>query len=81
MLDMSRLGGGAPDLAAGYGGLVLFIEVKDGAKPPSARKLTKAQQEWRASWTGGCALVTNESDARGCAETLKRWAMELRKLS
>lgn len=38
--DSSRTGNGFPDLIALKGGRVEFIEVKDGSKPPSARKLT-----------------------------------------
>jgi|TARA_R110002110_G_scaffold344363_2_gene554318 hypothetical protein len=41
--DTSRLGGGFPDLVAGRDGRVVLIEVKDGAKPPSAKRLTPAE--------------------------------------
>ena len=44
VFDTSRVGNGFPDLIAGTraSGLV-FLEVKDGSKPPSARKLTPAE--------------------------------------
>ena len=45
--DTSQVGCGFPDLIAIKHGLVEFIEVKDGAKPPSARKLT-TQEELKA---------------------------------
>lgn len=77
VLDMSRLGGGAPDLAVGYGGLTILCEVKDGAKPPSARKLTPAEQEWQATWTGGCRLIESVEDALETAATLRKWSMRL----
>lgn len=45
--DTSRLGGGFPDLLVyrPREGLIL-VEVKDGRKKPSARKLTKAEKEF-----------------------------------
>jgi Holliday junction resolvase len=40
VLDLSRVGEGCPDVLAGRHGRLELIEIKDGAKPPSARKLT-----------------------------------------
>lgn len=53
---LHRVGGGCPDLLVGYRGRNFLIEVKDGAKPPSARTLTPQQQDWHAGWRG-CAEV------------------------
>lgn len=50
--DTSGIGGGFPDLVVGMRGVTLMLEVKDGAKAPSARKLTAAQQNFVENWTG-----------------------------
>lgn len=44
-------GDGVPDLiVCTPRGRLLLIEVKDGAKPPSDRKLKPAQVAWHAIW-------------------------------
>lgn len=42
-----------------------MIEVKDGKRPPSARKLTEAQEDFVAGWRGHWCLVTSADDAVG----------------
>ena len=37
-------------MLVGYRGRLMVIEVKDGAKPPSERKLTADQVAWHAQW-------------------------------
>ena len=42
------------DLLVGVAGVNYLLEVKDGDKPPSGRKLTKAQikfKQWRGCWS------------------------------
>jgi hypothetical protein len=53
VLDLSRVGGGCPDLlVSSRGGRCLFlVEVKDGAKSPSRRKLTPLEAEFHTLWT------------------------------
>jgi hypothetical protein len=48
----SSFGQGFPDLVVGFRGRFVLLEVKDGSKPPSARKLTPDQVKFHADWTG-----------------------------
>ena len=58
------MGDGVPDLLVGYKGFTLLLEVKDGDKPPSQRKLTTAEQKFFDEWTGGLlAVVESVEDA------------------
>lgn len=47
--DLSDCGHGVPDLVVRQEnhGVPVFLEVKDGAKPPSKRVLTQEQARWR----------------------------------
>jgi hypothetical protein len=57
-------GDGIPDLLVGYRGRTALLEVKDGDKPPSARKLTPAEQKFFSEWNGGiCMIVESVEDA------------------
>lgn len=44
--SLASVGKGCPDLMVGYGMAWHVFEVKDGNKPPSARKLTRDEQTW-----------------------------------
>jgi Holliday junction resolvase len=63
-------GDGIPDLLVGYRGFTILIEVKDGEKVPSARKLTEAEQKFFDDWRGGMLVIVNSIDE--ALETLKR---------
>lgn len=68
VLDMAKVGKGVPDLlvhAPTFPAcrMPVFLEIKDGAKPPSARKLTKHQQEFHATWKGWIFVVHNVDEA------------------
>jgi len=61
--DMSGVGRGLPDLLVTVRGKKngrgrdLWVEVKDGRKPPSGRRLTKAQAVVHAAWEGAPIVV------------------------
>lgn len=71
--DLSSLGNGCPDLLIGYGGISLPVEIKDGSKPPSARKLTPDEERFKMNWTGGYKLVENLDDVTQTVELLRKW--------
>ena len=54
----SSLGGGFPDLVIGYRGVNYFVELKDGDKPPSKRKLTSDEKRWHKMWDGYGQVAT-----------------------
>ena len=57
------VGRGCPDLLVGFRGDNYAIEVKDGEKPPSKRKLTPDQVRWHGDWRGRVVVVTGVDDA------------------
>jgi Holliday junction resolvase len=60
--SLHRVGDGVPDLLVARGGINVLVEVKDGAKVPSARKLTPEQVEFFVSWRGRIEIVKTVDD-------------------
>jgi hypothetical protein len=54
---------GCPDLLVGRQGVNYLLEIKDGAKPPSARKLTPDQVAWHSIWQGAAVVVNSIDEA------------------
>jgi hypothetical protein len=54
-----EVGKGFPDIVIGYNGVNYLIEIKDGNKPPSARKLTDAELQFHSNWKGQIKIVNN----------------------
>lgn len=64
--DLSAAGRGLPDLLALKAGRCVFVEVKDGSKVPSARKLTGAQVDLHAAFAAAgtpVQVITSIEDA------------------
>ena len=53
----------ACDLVIARHGRTIMIEIKDGAKPKSARKLTEGEQKFKESWAGAWRLCESIKDA------------------
>jgi len=61
---LAAVGKGVPDLLVGFQNQTLLLEVKDGRKPPSERRLTEDQLKWHGAWRGGpLAVVTDVESA------------------
>ena len=57
--SLAAVGHGVPDLLVGYQGKTILMEVKDGEKPPSQRKLTPDQGKWHYEWNGGKVYIVD----------------------
>jgi len=73
VLDMSRLGEGAPDLLIGYGGISILVEVKDGRKPPSKATLSTLQVQWWLDWKQNPRVVRNLEQVAETVKVLTQW--------
>lgn len=62
VLDLAQYGMSV-DYAIGWPGGAALLEVKDGDKPPSARKLTEKEQKLRDSWEGPYVEAISLEDA------------------
>jgi len=62
--SLAAVGKGVPDLLCQYEGAFYLIEVKDGQKPPSQRKLTDDQVKWHSEWKSAfLGVVENPEQA------------------
>ena len=52
---------GCPDLLVGAGGCDYLVEIKDGAKSASHRKLRASQVEFAAAWRGARPMVVESA--------------------
>jgi hypothetical protein len=59
--SLAAIGDGCPDLLVAKHGKVLLVEVKDGARRPSERRLTEDEVRWHAAWRAHLAVVVVES--------------------
>lgn len=55
---LSGVGAGCPDLAVGYHGRNILLELKTGSS-----RLTKGEQSWHAKWGGQVAVVRSPEEA------------------
>lgn len=63
VLCLHQIGKGVPDLIVGTRRGNLFLEVKDGSKPRSARRLTHDEECWHAGWLGPRDVVSSLAEA------------------
>lgn len=61
--SLAPMGKGVPDLLVGVKRNNYLLEVKDGSKRPSARRLTPDEQVWQARWGGQVVTVESVEEA------------------
>lgn len=69
----SSLGDGFPDLVVSKGGWMAYVEVKDGAKPPSERELTEDQVKFRRACKGPYYVVSDTLKGLQMLENARIW--------
>jgi hypothetical protein len=67
----AKLGQGFPDIVMGKNGINYMVEIKDGKKPPSQRKLSEPEQKFHNAWRGQICIVES------CADIDKLYAESL----
>lgn len=60
--SIHTIGQGIGDLILGYKGKNYLIEVKDGSKSASRKKLTPDEERFHKEWTGQICIVENIDD-------------------
>lgn len=66
VLDLAAVGKGCPDLLVAFRGVSVLLEVKNpnaARGETEARKLTKAELEFVATWPGKAYIVTTPEEA------------------
>lgn len=61
--SLASVGKGVPDILWSRNGRIGLIEVKDGSRCPSERRLTPDQERWHAEWKGPIAVVETVEQA------------------
>lgn len=56
------VGQGFPDIVISKAGYTALIEIKDGSKTPSARKLTKSEKSFHEEWEGNIHIIESVDD-------------------
>ena len=60
---LHTVGGGCPDALVGFRGMWRLLEIKDGLKPPSERKLTPDEETWHALAQAPVSVVNSIEQA------------------
>lgn len=69
---------GFPDILVGISGFNVLVEIKNGAKPPSQRKLTQFQGFWHLAWQGQVTIVKDIAEVRELVSQVRRFVRQIR---
>jgi hypothetical protein len=71
VISTAGVGDGFPDLVVGFQGVTHLIEIKDGDKSASRRRLTDDEKEWHATWRGEAVYIVES--ARDAEQLVRQW--------
>lgn len=57
-----EVGKGFPDIVVSWNGFTVLVEIKDGSKPPSKRKLTQQEAVFKGTFQGWYEVVESVED-------------------
>lgn len=63
------IGKGFPDIVVSRRGKTKLIEIKDGAQPPSKRKLTPDEEKFHQEWDDHIPIIETEEDVVSFAKS------------
>ena len=72
VLDLADVGSGCGDILLGILGRNVIVEIKDGSKPPSARRLAPQEVEFHESWRGEIAIVKSTREMIALVRRIQR---------
>ena len=62
VVDLANIGSGCPDILVGFRGVNYLVEIKDGSKAPSRRRLTPDERAFHKTWEGQVAVCAGVDD-------------------
>lgn len=72
VLDISQLKN-CCDLFVAKSGITVAVEVKDGSLPPSKRRLTAGEREFKSAWRGNYAIIESLDHVHMLNANMKNW--------
>ena len=70
----SMVGKGFPDIVVSHLGVTVLVEIKDGNKPPSARKLTADEKKFQKEYQGWYRIVESVDDCIKLHQAIRKKA-------
>jgi Holliday junction resolvase len=74
VVSTAAMGRGFPDAVVGISGQTFLVEIKDGAKPPSARSLTSDQVDFICRWKGSPVVILTD------CKIAQTWARRMKEM-
>ena len=72
VLILSQVGHGCPDILIGYRNKNALVEIKDGKKTASGKKLTQDEQKFHGEWRGLVVEVHDLEDVINLVKALEK---------